>query len=71
MKMLELSDLTMRFGGVVAMDHVNLHVDAGEIVAIIGPNGAGKTTTFNTITGVYMPSEGTVWFQRDEDEPRG
>lgn len=70
MKMLELSDLTMRFGGVVAMDHVNLHVDAGEIVAIIGPNGAGKTTTFNTITGVYMPSEGTVWFQRDEESPR-
>ncbi len=60
MRILETSHITMRFGGVVAVDNLSLHVDQGEIVAIIGPNGAGKTTAFNMITGVYKPISGKV-----------
>ena len=50
---LRLDNITMQFGGVVAVDNLSLEVNEGEIVALIGPNGAGKTTAFNTITGVY------------------
>lgn len=50
----------MVFGGLRAVDHVNIHIDEGEIVALIGPNGAGKTTLFNCVTGVYKPSEGDI-----------
>jgi len=57
---LEVRDLSVRFGGVVALDRVSFSVDAGELVALIGPNGAGKTTLFNVITRVYRPSAGTV-----------
>ena len=57
---LKLSDLTMQFGGVVAVDNLNLEVKKNEIVGLIGPNGAGKTTAFNCITGVYVPSNGNV-----------
>ena len=57
---LKLSDLTMQFGGVVAVDNLNLDVHKNEIVGLIGPNGAGKTTAFNCITGVYVPSNGNV-----------
>ena len=53
---------TMRFGGVTAVNDLNLEVGRDEIVAIIGPNGAGKTTAFNLITGVYTPTEGKVFF---------
>lgn len=60
MRILETSRITMRFGGVVAVDDLSLHVDQGEIVAVIGPNGAGKTTAFNMITGVYTPTQGSV-----------
>ena len=59
---LSLENITMQFGGVVAVDNLSLHVDAGEIVALIGPNGAGKTTAFNCITGVYEPTNGLVKF---------
>ena len=52
----------MQFGGVVAVDNLNLEVNEGEIVALIGPNGAGKTTAFNVITGVYAPSNGRITF---------
>ena len=60
MSVLEVRDLSVRFGGVVALDRVSFSVDAGELVALIGPNGAGKTTLFNVITRVYRPSAGTV-----------
>jgi branched-chain amino acid transport system ATP-binding protein len=59
-KLLEVKDLTMEFGGVVALKEVNLHVSAGEIAALIGPNGAGKTTVFNVVTGYYQPTKGEV-----------
>jgi len=60
---LELQNLTMKFGGVTALNEVNLVVKKGEILALIGPNGAGKTTVFNVITGVYKPTSGDVLFQ--------
>ncbi|MCL2367422.1 MAG: ABC transporter ATP-binding protein [Oscillospiraceae bacterium] len=59
-RFLDVRDLTKRFGGLTAVDHVNFHVDKGEIVSIIGPNGAGKTTVFNMLTGVYTVDEGSV-----------
>ena len=60
---LVLNDITMQFGGVVAVNNLSMEVREGEIVAIIGPNGAGKTTAFNVITGVYAPSNGEVTFR--------
>ena len=59
---LRLRDITMQFGGVVAINNLSLEVNQGEIVALIGPNGAGKTTAFNCITGVYEPTNGEVYF---------
>ena len=59
---LRLDNITMQFGGVVAVDNLSMEVNEGEIVALIGPNGAGKTTAFNTITGVYEPTNGQVSF---------
>lgn len=60
MAVLEVTDLTMDFGGLRAVDHVSLEVNDREIVALIGPNGAGKTTFFNCVTGVYTPTAGNV-----------
>jgi branched-chain amino acid transport system ATP-binding protein len=60
--LLALDEVTMRFGGVTALEEVTLHVAPGEILGLIGPNGAGKTTVFNVITGVYQPTGGTVRF---------
>ena len=60
--LLKVENATMQFGGVVAVDNLNLEVNEGEIVALIGPNGAGKTTAFNVITGVYAPSNGRITF---------
>jgi branched-chain amino acid transport system ATP-binding protein len=57
---LEVSAVTMRFGGLKALSEFNLVMQPGELVGLIGPNGAGKTTAFNAITGVYTPSEGEV-----------
>nr|WP_325299991.1 ABC transporter ATP-binding protein [uncultured Oscillibacter sp.] len=71
---LKVENATMQFGGVVAVDNLNLEVNQGEIVALIGPNGAGKTTAFNVITGVYQPTNGAVWFQGEkivENHPQG
>ena len=62
MALLELDDLTKRFGGIVAVDHVTMRIEAGEVRAVIGPNGAGKTTLFHLITGVVKASEGSVRF---------
>ena len=61
-RVLYVENATMQFGGVVAVDNLNLEVHEGEIVALIGPNGAGKTTAFNVITGVYAPTNGRVEF---------
>ncbi|MEW8995815.1 ABC transporter ATP-binding protein [Clostridium sp.] len=60
---LRLENVTMQFGGVVAVDNLSLEVNEGEIVTLIGPNGAGKTTAFNVITGVYAPTNGSVYFK--------
>ena len=71
---LRLQDVTMQFGGVVAVDNLSLEVNKGEVVALIGPNGAGKTTAFNCITGVYQPSNGCISFSGEPiviSHPRG
>ena len=60
--LLTLENVTMQFGGVVAVDDLSLEVEEGRIVALIGPNGAGKTTAFNCVTGVYQPSNGLISF---------
>ena len=71
---LKVENVTMQFGGVVAVDNMNLEVNKGEIVSLIGPNGAGKTTAFNVITGVYAPTNGAVYFNGTkiiENHPQG
>jgi branched-chain amino acid transport system ATP-binding protein len=62
MSLLQLKNVTRRFGGVVALDDVSLEVEQGEIAGLIGPNGAGKTTAFNVITRLYRPESGEVTF---------
>jgi branched-chain amino acid transport system ATP-binding protein len=61
--LLQLIGVTMRFGGVVAIDHLDLTIAEGQIFGLIGPNGAGKTTVFNIVTGVYQATEGQVRFE--------
>ena len=61
-RLLEVDDVTLRFGGVVALNEVSFHINKGEILGLIGPNGAGKTTCFNVMTGVYQPTSGGVRF---------
>ncbi len=71
---LHVENVTMQFGGVVAVNDLSLEVNQGEIVALIGPNGAGKTTAFNCITGVYEPTNGRVSFLGKpmvENHPQG
>lgn len=58
--LLELRNVTKRFGGLTAVDRINMTVDAGQIVGIVGPNGSGKTTTFSCVSGFYKPEEGSV-----------
>ena len=60
--LLELAELTMEFGGVTALNKVDMEVRTGEILGLIGPNGAGKTTVFNVVTGVFMPTSGVIRF---------
>ena len=69
-----MKDVTMQFGGVVAVNNLSLEVKRNQIVALIGPNGAGKTTAFNCITGVYEPSNGYIEFEGKKivaNHPRG
>jgi branched-chain amino acid transport system ATP-binding protein len=61
--LLEVDNVTLRFGGVVALDQVNFTLYKGEILGLIGPNGAGKTTCFNAMTGIYQPTEGEIRFR--------
>ena len=63
---LRVEHLTMRFGGLVAIDDLSFEVRRGGITALIGPNGAGKTTVFNCITGFYRPSEGRLALHRGD-----
>ena len=63
MHLLQVENLTKRFGGLIAVNNVSFHVDEGEMVGIIGPNGAGKTTLFNLISGFLDPDSGTVKFK--------
>ena len=60
--LVELEDVTVKFGGLTALDSVTFTINRGEILGLIGPNGAGKTTCFNAMTGVYRPTSGTVTF---------
>ncbi|WP_425291885.1 ABC transporter ATP-binding protein [Caldanaerovirga acetigignens] len=66
MTLLEGKNLTMVFGGLTALDSVDIHINKGEILGLIGPNGAGKTTLFNLLTGVYSPSRGSIYFKERE-----
>lgn len=64
--LLETKNATIRFGGLIAVNNLNITINESEIVAIIGPNGAGKTTAFNLITGVYTPTEGDIIFNSEK-----
>ncbi|MEA4988065.1 MAG: ATP-binding cassette domain-containing protein, partial [Anaerovorax sp.] len=61
MSLLRTQNMTIRFGGVVAVKDLNLRLEKGEIIGLIGPNGAGKTTAFNMVSGVYKPTEGKIF----------
>lgn len=65
MPLLSVKKLTKNFDGLCANSNVNMEINEGELVGLIGPNGAGKTTLFNMLTGVYVPSEGTIEFEKD------
>src|SRR5215218_8890481 len=67
---LEATGVTMRFGGLLAVNNVNMTVREGEIVGLIGPNGAGKTTFFNCLTGLYKPTSGQVRFAGAPRKPK-
>jgi len=66
MILLDIQNVTKRFGGLTAVDSVNLSIEKGQIFGLIGPNGSGKSTLFNCITGVYQPTSGKVMFQDQE-----
>lgn len=61
MKLLDIQNLSIRFGGLQAVDNVNLSIEKGQLYGLIGPNGAGKTTLFNMLTGVYKPTGGKIY----------
>lgn len=64
--LLQIDNLTKRFGGLTAVDGFNAYVDEGEVVGLIGPNGAGKSTVFNLVTGVFPPTSGRVFFDGED-----
>lgn len=66
MSLLELREVTKSFGGVVALNHVSMEVEEGEITALLGPNGSGKSTLINVVSGVYSPDSGSVFFSGSE-----
>jgi len=66
LKLLEGNNLTMVFGGLSALNSVDITINKGEVLSVIGPNGAGKTTLFNLLTGVYCPTEGKIRFRKKE-----
>jgi branched-chain amino acid transport system ATP-binding protein len=66
MALLEVKGITKKFGGLIAVNDLDLQVDQGEIVGMIGPNGAGKTTAFNMISGVYKPNSGQILFKGND-----
>ena len=66
---LEMKQITLRFGGVVAIKDISFDIREGEIRAIIGPNGAGKSSMLNVISGFYVPQEGEVWFEGKKRAP--
>jgi len=70
MEVLNVENLTIRFGGLTAVSNVSLHADEGELIGLIGPNGAGKTTTFNMLTGVYTPTEGKITFTNKQGQTK-
>ena len=67
--LLKITGVTKAFGGLVALDKVDMHVNQGEIVGLIGPNGAGKTTLFNVIAGSFLPEQGKIYFQGQNVTP--
>ena len=72
--LLRLENVTMQFGGVVAVNNFSMSIGKGEIVSLIAPNGAGKTTAFNAVTGVYQPTNGAIYFDGKlilENHPKG
>jgi len=68
MPILSVKKLTKSFGGLTAVSNLNIELNQGELVGLIGPNGAGKTTVFNLLTGVYVPTSGTITLSRDGSE---
>ena len=66
MSMLEVDHVTLRFGGLVAVDNVTINVEPGEVFALVGPNGAGKSTVFNLISRFYDPAEGNIRFEGND-----
>lgn len=64
-KVLDVRELSISFGGLRAVDDFSIELNKGELVGLIGPNGAGKTTVFNMLSGIYVPTEGRIFFSRD------
>ncbi len=62
MSLLSCTNLTMRFGGLAALNKLDVQVEEGDVIGLVGPNGSGKTTFFNVLTGIYTPSEGSIVF---------
>ena len=66
MSLLDVQNVSVRFGGIVALDGLSFTIDEGQICGLIGPNGAGKTTMFNVVSRIYQPTEGRVLFDGDD-----